>query len=193
VAGVKVLSKKLPRMEIYASAGTALYFKDVPELYSRIRVISEGETVELCGLTVMPFKTSHDALESFGYVICSEGKKLFGFATDTGCVTEDIYEALKGAKVCVLESNHDEGMLMCGPYPYYLKRRILSDRGHLSNTDCASLAESLYKDGTQRFVLAHLSAENNMPELAFETVKAAVRYADVSVAPRKDASEEFYA
>ena len=86
-------------------------------------------------------------------------------------------DAIYGCDLVLLESNHDVGMLRNGPYPYFLKERILSDRGHLSNENCAKAAVKLMESGTTRFVLGHLSKENNLPCLAFETTHAAMTMA----------------
>ncbi len=103
-----------------------------------------------------------------------EGDGVFAHATDMGHVSEEVLGGLLGADTALIEANHDEEMLRYGPYPVYLKRRILSDRGHLSNVDCASLADRLAASGTRRIILGHLSRENNRPEIALQTVRAAL-------------------
>ena len=133
-----------------------------------ISVIPAGEPFMLGGLSVTAFRTSHDTDESVGYRI--SGSAEFGFCTDTGCVTEDMLRALRGVDAAVIEANHDEDMLRCGSYPYQLKRRILSDRGHLSNEASARLAAELCSAGAGKLILAHLSRENNRPDAALRTV-----------------------
>ena len=92
------------------------------------------------------------------------------FATDLGCMTEQVYRQFGGQRFfVVLESNHDVGMLKTGNYPYILKQRIISDYGHLSNAACADILPKLAKMGTARFLLAHLSHENNTPDIALQT------------------------
>jgi phosphoribosyl 1,2-cyclic phosphodiesterase len=135
-----------------------------PDLEDYIRVIPVGEVFAIGSLHVTAFHTSHDTDESVGYRIQGEG--VYAHATDTGCVTEEIREALLGADTVLLESNHDEEMLRYGPYPFYLKRRILSDRGHLSNAACALFARELAESGTRQIILGHLSRENNTPAKA---------------------------
>jgi phosphoribosyl 1,2-cyclic phosphodiesterase len=98
------------------------------------------------------------------------------FATDIGCITKTVLEASLGADMAVIEANHDVAMLKNGFYPAYLKRRILSEHGHLSNDDSGSLACRLAGSGTRRIVLAHLSKENNTPRLAFDTVGGALEH-----------------
>ena len=95
-----------------------------------------------------------------------------GFATDTGCITKHMLSALAGCTAVVIEANHDVNKLQSGSYPYPLKQRILSDKGHLSNDNCAWLATQLALWGTKHIVLGHLSDSNNSPELAFDTVKS---------------------
>lgn len=125
--------------------------------------------IEFCGMFIKPFRTPHDSQESTGYIINTCDGRTAAIATDIGYLTTEITEAISGSDTIVIESNHDIKMLQNGPYPYYLKRRILSNTGHLSNESCAEILPSLVKKGTTRFVLAHLSSENNIPELAYQT------------------------
>ena len=121
------------------------------------------------GITVKAFDTSHDCPGSIGFRFDYEGGS-FGYATDLGCITDRIREILTGCESLVIESNHDKLMLRNGPYPYVLKRRILSDNGHLSNDDCAEAASFFAHNGTKNIFLAHLSRENNNPQIARSTV-----------------------
>jgi phosphoribosyl 1,2-cyclic phosphodiesterase len=111
----------------------------------------------------------HDTPESVGYRF-DDGRSVMAFVTDIGSVTPTVLDAVTGANLAVIEANHDVFMLKNGGYPAYLKRRILSDRGHLSNDDSARLAAALVESGTRQIVLAHLSRENNTPRLAHDTV-----------------------
>lgn len=131
-------------------------------------------SVEVGDLTVSSFRTSHDSACAVGYKITTEDGRCFGVATDTGIVTRGTGNALTGCEAVVIECNHDPDMLRNGPYPYYLKERIASRYGHLSNGDCARFVAYLAEHGTTHFLLAHLSRENNTPRLALETVRAAV-------------------
>ena len=144
----------------------------LPGLQEQLRVIPVGETFPLGDVRVTAFHTSHDTDESVGYRI--EGEGVYAHATDTGCVTEGMRRFLTGADTVLLESNHDEDMLRYGPYPFRLKKRILSDRGHLSNAACAAFARELAESGTRRIILGHLSRENNTPQKALETSRAAL-------------------
>ena len=139
---------------------------------ARLRIIPPGTEAALGPLRVRCFPTSHDTDESVGWRV--EGSAVFALATDTGCVTQEILAGLRGADAVLIEANHDPDLLLSGPYPPYLKRRILSARGHLSNADCAALAGALAESGTRQIVLGHLSRENNRPALAFRAVAAAL-------------------
>ena len=130
------------------------------------------------GINVTAFDTSHDCPGSIGFRLDYEGGP-FGYATDLGCVTERIREMLRGCESLVIESNHDTVMLKNGPYPYVLKRRILSENGHLSNEDCAEVSAFFAHNGTKNIFLAHLSRENNDPTVARETVSKKLADCDV--------------
>lgn len=134
--------------------------------------------------TLSSFPTSHDSAYSVGYrITVADGaeKHLLGYATDLGCVTSAVQEGLLGCEAVVLECNHDPEMLMTGPYPYYLKKRIASRCGHLSNPDCAAFCVQLAAHGMQRVLLAHLSETNNLPSLAQGEVEAALAGTGVRV------------
>ena len=126
------------------------------------------------GVKVTAFRTSHDCLGSVGFRI-QVGNTVLGYATDLGIITEDIMELLSGADVVVIEANHDEEMLRYGMYPVFLKN------GHLSNDACAEAVAQLADRGTKHFFLAHLSQENNRPDLALECVQKATAGMDVTI------------
>ena len=156
-----------------ASLGNKLIIH--PPLYS----------VELGGVTVTSFPASHDSACCVGYRIEFYGEDgrhhAIGYATDTGCIGEAMLSSLDGCESVILESNHDEDMLRFGPYPYSLKTRIASRFGHLSNGDCAILASQLAARGTKNILLAHLSRENNTPDRALSTVRAAIPDGSVNI------------
>ncbi|MBQ9748209.1 MAG: MBL fold metallo-hydrolase [Clostridia bacterium] len=137
-----------------------------------------GFTVRLGNTTVHAFPTPHDSAAAVGYSVeyrSDNGEtEKFALATDIGHVSDVILQELSGADSVVIEANHDVEMLLSGPYPYHLKRRILSDRGHLSNESSAELAAYLARRGTKNFVLGHLSKENNYPPTAEAVVRAAL-------------------
>ncbi|HWQ50933.1 MAG TPA: MBL fold metallo-hydrolase [Terriglobales bacterium] len=145
--------------------------------------------------TVTAFPTSHD-VPCLGYRV--EGEATVAVATDLGRMDEVVYAGLAGADFVVLECNHDVEMLRCGSYPPYLKRRILSEEGHLSNECCAAAVCRLVETGCRHFVLGHLSESNNHPRLALEAVcgnllDKGVRPGQVTVdvAPRYEMSRVF--
>ena len=145
------------------------------------------QAVEWNGCTVTAFPTSHDSPGSCGFRLDTPDGG-FGLLTDTGYVTEEAETVLPGAALVLLEANHDVETLRAGPYPYFLKQRILGAEGHLCNADAAAFAVTLARAGAREIVLAHLSAENNTPALAEAAVAQALRTAGLSpaltVAPR---------
>lgn len=141
-------------------------------------------SVQVAGLTVSSFATSHDSACSVGYRFEFEdenGAHCLGLATDTGYVTAGMEAGLAGCEAVVLECNHDPTMLMFGRYPYQLKLRIKSRTGHLSNGDCAAFAARLVASGTRHILLAHLSKENNDPTTALATVREAVPQEEIDI------------
>lgn len=174
IQGVRVLASRY-QIPVYSSQGTLIAMEEAGALNGKFPAGVIGwEGMEAAGMRVVPFATSHDSRESVGYVIHTpEGRKV-AVATDLGYLSETVFEAVCGSDVAVIESNHDVRMLQNGFYPYYLKRRILSQRGHLSNEDCAGELPAFAQSGTTRFVLAHLSQENNVPELAYQTALCAL-------------------
>lgn len=174
IKGLNVLLKK-NKIPIYITCGT--YKEAVSQGLSAddnlINIIKAGELLSIEDMEVCPFATLHDAAESVGYTFSlNEGRKI-GYATDLGTVTNEVENSLTGCDFVILESNHDINMLKNGFYPYMLKKRILSDNGHLSNKACADEAVKLAASGATRFVLSHISRENNLPRLAFsETANA---------------------
>ncbi len=140
---------------------------------------------ELEGVQVTSFPTPHDSTASVGYrfSFLEDGERhTVGYATDTGYLSDDLLRGLCGCEAAIIESNHDAEMLMEGPYPDDLKRRILSRGGHLSNADCAILASTLAEHGTHHLLLAHLSEINNLPELAYNEVFPSLAGFDVTLA-----------
>ncbi len=170
VSGIRVFARKYG-LPVYASAGT---LRAIEESMDGVKLIDIKAGAEIAGMEVRPFPTSHDCLQPTGYRIHTGDGRDFCFATDLGYLSEEVKENLLGCDMAVIESNHDIEMLRNGPYPYHLKRRILSDRGHLSNAACAGFLPELLKSGVRRFVLAHLSDTNNTPWLAYEASLSAL-------------------
>ena len=183
ISGLSMILKHHP-VPVYAPRTVAnRLYGMLPGIESCLRVIPVGERFSVGTLRVLAFHTPHDTDESVGYRV--EGEGIFAHATDMGHVSDEVLNGLLGADTALIEANHDEQMLRYGPYPVYLKRRILSDHGHLSNADCAGLAARLADSGTRRIILGHLSKENNRPELALQTVCAALdgRNTEICCAP----------
>ena len=135
-------------------------------------VLLYDNTADICVIGVSRFATSHDCKGPSGYVLnLPDGKKV-SVCTDLGVVTDSVRTAISGSDLVLLESNHDIEMLKRGPYPPYLKVRILSENGHISNNVCAGELPFLLKNGTTRFILGHLSRQNNTPMLAKSCAEA---------------------
>lgn len=165
IAGLRVLASSL-KIPVYATEGTAAWLEEHGHARNVDLRLMPPDGVDVGEMGVTSFATSHDAAESCGFSVhCCDGRRIT-LATDTGVITPVIHEALSGADLVYLESNHDVGMLYNGRYPYPLKQRIASDKGHLSNQSCAAELPLLARGGATRFILGHLSAENNMPLLA---------------------------
>lgn len=161
---------------------TATYSLDVCKTVAKnVMTVKAGKCYDVGSFSVKTFSTPHDAVSSLGFVFESrESGKSLAYATDLGYVTEEIEENFLGIKNVIIESNHDIGMLKTGPYPEYLKTRILSERGHLSNEASAEFIKKLVKSGMKSVILAHLSEENNTPKLALDTVKGKIEE-DISI------------
>lgn len=142
-----------------------------------VRTMRIGETFEAAGIAIDSFSTSHDAASSCGFRFESSSSDTVGFMTDTGIVTGEAHEALAGVRLLALESNHDVRLLETGPYPYPVKRRIASDRGHLSNEQAASELESLLDDALEHVVAMHVSENNNTYRLPLESLRSVVERA----------------
>ena len=159
-----------------------------------LRPLEPGEAVLFGEVEAVILPTSHDCPGSAAWHFTApEGR--VGYLTDTGTIPEETGERLLGAEILVLESNHDVEMLRAGPYPYILKKRILGERGHLSNAAAAEYAVRTVRAGTQVILLAHLSDENNTPELALLTVGQTLEEAGLApllaAAPKSVMSEPY--
>jgi phosphoribosyl 1,2-cyclic phosphodiesterase len=184
IKGLSVLLKKTP-VPVYAPGTVAeVLCRTLPGVKPYIQPIQPEQTLHLGPLAVTAFPTPHDTPQSVGYRLEAPDGTL-GFATDTGCVTPTMLSYLSGVDIALIEANHDVEMLRHGPYPADLQRRILSERGHLSNAECTWLAAVLAQRGTQHIVLGHLSRENNLPGLAEKTVLRGLEQtpAQIHVAP----------
>lgn len=175
VRGVRVLASRYG-IKVYSSRGTLQAIDEMALLNGRFPVtVIENCGREIAGNFVVPFRTSHDSKESVGYIIDTVDNKRLAIVTDLGYVSDEIREKIDKCNLVVIESNHDIGMVQNGDYPYHLKRRILSKTGHLSNTACAAELPGFAKKGTTKFLLTHLSQENNIPDLAYQTSLCALK------------------
>ncbi|MBQ9994220.1 MAG: MBL fold metallo-hydrolase, partial [Clostridia bacterium] len=173
ISGVRVFASRY-HIPVYATAGTLYAMREGGHLEGVCARECPAEGMESGGVFVKPFATMHDTIESCGYVVETPDHRRVAVATDMGCVTDSVRDAIRGCHLAYIESNHDIDMLASGAYPQYLKHRILSTRGHLSNDACAAELSWLAASGTARFILAHLSRENNLPELAYKASLAAL-------------------
>ena len=179
VSGLRMLLRRHP-LPLYAPHTVAARLCGmIPDAEETMHVVPVGAVFRVEGFRVRAFHTPHDTDESVGYRI--EGRSAFALATDMGHVTDEVVDGLLGADTVLIESNHDPELLCAGSYPLSLKRRILSDRGHLSNADCAKLAERLCEAGTKTVILGHLSRENNRPALALAETERALAGRDARI------------
>lgn len=169
VSGLKVFHKKYKPI-VYL---TKKMHKELDYINESYKYIEQLEIIDV--LKVTAFKTSHDSEDSLGYVF-ENGDKSLVYITDTGYINNKNKELLKNRSLYILESNHDVEMLMNTNRPHYLKIRILGDKGHLSNVDCANYLSEFVGEKTMGIVLAHLSEEANSPELAYKTINEALCY-----------------
>ena len=168
ISGVGVMARRY-NIPVYSAYKTITASEKVWGKIGDINEIEAGELFSINGLEFYPFSTPHDSAHSVGFIF-KAGEKKGGIATDLGFVTRLVRESLKNCNILVLESNHDEDMLIDGPYPWHLKQRIKGREGHLSNRECADLLDDIYHDGLQKVILAHLSEENNRPDLAYDSL-----------------------
>lgn len=175
VKGIKMVCKKSDKAYIYANNATWEQIAD-EKLEDRHRTFNSGEMFTIKDIEIMPFRIHHDAVEPVGYSISYQGRKL-SIVTDTGHISDDIFEEIKDSNLIVLESNHEINVLKMCKYPYQIKMRILGDHGHLSNTAAADCLVKILKepfDEKRRVLLAHLSRENNTPGMARLAVRNAL-------------------
>jgi phosphoribosyl 1,2-cyclic phosphodiesterase len=197
IHGVGVLSRKYD-LPVYATEKTwdALACSEMGQVAEKNQqYLAVGKAVDIGEIKLEVFNTSHDAVEPIGIAAYPfKGKEKIGLATDTGCITAGMNKHLKDCDLILIEANHDEEMLEKGSYPYYLKKRIKSEAGHLANTATGAALTRWISGDTEQIVLAHLSKENNLPFLARKTVEHILSEAgidvgldvQVTVAPREE-------
>lgn len=176
IGGIGVMARKYG-IPIYATLGTIQEIINKKTLGAidpcLLNDIHADCPFQIKDIGIHPMHVSHDAREPVAYRFQSGNQKM-AIATDMGTYDEYTIQCLKGMDVLFLEANHDVNMLQVGPYPYPLKQRILGNRGHLSNEASGRLLAKVLHDDVKTIVLGHLSKENNLPELAYETVKLEV-------------------
>lgn len=169
IGGLKVLLKK-HRIPVYASRKNISILLEGGHIPENAEVFEMTDESVCCGEhELTAFETPHDTPSNCGYVVnCPDGKTA-AVCTDLGCVTQTVWENIRGRDLVLIESNYDPYMLAHGPYPYELQRRIASEHGHLSNLDCADTLVKLVKSGCNKLILGHLSQHNNTPQTAENT------------------------
>lgn len=187
VRGLRVLLKRLGNTPAFANKKTWDRI-DSSQFEECCQTFQTGEAFLVGDIEVKPFATVHDAAEPVGYSFVSQGKKL-SIVTDTGILKPELLEEISDSDTIVLEANHEELMLKAGGYPYFLKKRILSDYGHLSNQAAAEGICHIMKDGRKQptILFAHLSRENNRPEIVFQTVRQT--FSDMGYSFKKETME----
>lgn len=170
IKGAGVLSRRVD-LPLYATEGTWQGSeKKLGKLKKENKCIIDNLGFNIGDCDIKPFAISHDANQPVGYTITSQKNKV-AIATDMGEITSGVEEEINDSDLVILESNHDLEMLKIGPYPWSLKKRVMGPKGHLSNDDAAALVVKLAKNSVARILLAHLSQDNNVPQLAFLTIK----------------------
>jgi phosphoribosyl 1,2-cyclic phosphodiesterase len=166
------------RLPVFATAGTAA---GLPEPVDLTAALVAGVELRVGGLVVLPIATSHDAAEPVAFVL-TQGSCRVGIVTDSGMIGPALMETLSGCHALLLETNHDADMLRLGPYPWPLKQRIASEKGHLSNEQACRAIEELVHDGLEVIVGMHLSRENNTPDIVLGEIARVVAGSAVRVA-----------
>ncbi|WP_324825637.1 MBL fold metallo-hydrolase [Sinanaerobacter sp. ZZT-01] len=169
--GVRILAKKEKGLNFFANKKTWSQLKEKGPS-EQCQIFKTGDSFLIGDIQVKTFSVSHDAADPVGFSF-SKGEKQVCIVTDTGCICEDLLNEMRFADLLVLEANHDIDMLKIGKYPWFLKQRVLGDQGHLSNESAAKTLVRLLKEEKRKrqVLLAHLSRENNFPQMAFQTVK----------------------
>ena len=172
IKGIGIISRKY-NIPIYANEATwnVMYDKVGKLKEENIKIIKKRSLTEIEDLKIQAFNIPHDAIAAMGYTISDSNDKKASIVTDIGTFTQEIKQNIMNSDIILLEANHDEEMVKFGPYPYDLKRRVLSEVGHLCNEDCGSAIVGIMDDKKfRRIILGHLSTTNNMPELAYRAV-----------------------
>ncbi len=181
IKGAGIISRKFD-IPIYATELTwdAMSNKIGNIKEEHIKIIENADKVCVGDLEISSVPVKHDAADPVAYKV-TDGKRVLSIITDLGLVTKKVFDFVKKSNAIVLESNHDINMLEAGPYSYELKRRIKSNFGHLSNDSAGVVGVDLVKSGVSNIMLAHLSEQNNMPILAYQSVLTILSEQDIKV------------
>lgn len=181
ILGAGVMSRRL-NIPIYANKKTwEAMGSSIGDIKScNMKILDK--TTEIGDLEIKSFDISHDSAHPVGYNIFYQNKKI-SLVTDTGSVNETIIKNIMDSDLLLIESNHDEDMVLIGPYPWPLKRRVLGEFGHMSNDTAGALIAKIVKRGTEIVLLGHLSKENNFPQLAYKTVESILMENSIDVNP----------
>ena len=181
IQGAGIMSRRL-NVPIYANRKTweamNTYIGDIKS--ENIKILDE--CAEVGDLSIIHFDISHDAANPVVYNIFYKNKKI-SLVTDTGCTNDLIINSIMDSDLLLVESNHDEDMVLIGPYPWTLKRRVLGEFGHMSNDTAGNLISRVVRRGTEIVLLGHLSKENNFPQLAYKTVENILKENFIDVNP----------
>lgn len=202
IKGIPLFCRKNPNTPIYATTKTAKYLKNLlasQNIVGNIIGFEYNTTFSINDINIVPFETSHDAIMPCGYNLEANGKRI-SYVTDLGYVSDEVFNYIKASDYYIIESNYDKTMLEFGKYTYPVKRRIAGPNGHLSNEDASRLIAKIYELGQakNRFLLAHLSQNNNEPFLAKDFINSTLMDLDVdinkveiNIASKKLSNEEY--
>lgn len=184
ISGLKVFTKKY-NTKVYL---TEKMLKDINEIFELKNYEIINADFKIKDLEIEIIKTSHDASDSNGYIFKNNNKTI-SYITDTGYINRKYKDKLSNKNLYIMESNHDIKMLQEGKYPYHLKQRVLSDKGHLSNEMCSKYLKEYIGEDTQKIILIHLSHENNTEEIALNTLKENLEFKDVIISKQDESTE----
>ena len=184
ISGLKVFTKKY-NTKVYL---TEKMLKDINEIFELKNYEIINDDFKIKDLEIEIIKTSHDASDSNGYIFKNNNKTI-SYITDTGYINRKYKEKLSNKNLYIMESNHDIKMLQDGKYPYHLKQRVLSDKGHLSNEMCSKYLKEYIGENTKKIILIHLSHENNTEEIALKTLQENLEFKDVIISKQDESTE----
>lgn len=179
IKGVGILSRRFD-LPIYANENTWNIMQNSLGKIKENNIKIIDDIVELEDIVIQPFNISHDAIDPVGYKIFHKNKKI-SLITDTGCITPSIKKHISNSDLLLIEANHDEDMVLIGSYPWSLKKRVLSEKGHMSNELAGNTLCQILTKGTETVLLGHLSKENNFPELAYKTVENILKSKNIPI------------